>query len=278
MSVEISVENFAAFTESPDSAWNKVEGRVLDFVLKSRFKDHFIWLNNKGNELIPATMTSYGSWIPEDFRALDLGSGTGRVPRKLIEFGVHPSNIVAIDNNPKMLNHPHFPSGVNALNGDMREVDRLVVGELPKFGNFNLVTANMSLHYFSYKDLVRVLRKVRKLMTSDSYLYIMVPHPLRDAVATPAQYHQRGKIFERTPWGDEISLYKKTIDDYGRVLEDAGFDCGWLSTTGENLKIEDNFLIHDEGIRDTIREIRRGNITAENLPHFFRMWMLAFPI
>jgi SAM-dependent methyltransferase len=275
--VEINANKFAEYTELGDSAWNVVERRVLDFVLRTRFRDHYNWLNNSENRDIPAIGTKYNSWIPQDFRALDLGTGIGQVPKALMDFGVDPKNIVGIDNNMAMLNHPKFPESVRGLSGDIREVDKVILHTLSNFGHFDFVTANMVYHYFSYQDYVRSLKKVRKIVTDNSYLYIMVPHPLRDSIPSAAQYHTRSQIDERTPWGEEISLYKKTIDDYLRGLEEADFDCRWLRTTGDGLKIEDNYLNSDESTRVMIRDIKRGNFIGD-IPHYLRVWFLAYPV
>lgn len=160
MSVEISAEKFAQYTEAGDSAWNGVEGRVFDFFLKTRFHDHFNFIFRWPDyQMILGIRTKHDSWIPEDFRALDLGTGTGHIPNSLIEFGVKPENIVGIDNNSAMLGCFAFPDKVRQLCGDIKEVDKIVSKNLPGFGNFDLVTANMVFHYFKYQEYVNILKK-----------------------------------------------------------------------------------------------------------------------
>lgn len=118
---------------------------------------------------------------------------------------------------------------------------------------------------------------MRNLVTDCAYLYFMVPHPLREDIPSAAKYHTRRQITETAPWGDRIQLWTKTFTDYERGLEEAGFSCGWLRTTGEGLKVEDGYLNTDESVRDMIRRLKAGTYYGQ-IPRHLRLWMVASPI
>jgi SAM-dependent methyltransferase len=226
--------------------------------------------------VIPATTTKFGSIIPEDFRALDMGTGTGNIPISLIDFGVKPENIVGIDNNPEMLADACYPAGVRKICADARKFLPMLNDALPKFGNFDLVTANMVFHLLSFGDYVKALKQVRKVVTERAQLYIMVPHPLRDKMDSIPDYYQRKMVPERAPWGEEITYGTKTISDYCRGLREAGFSCWIIRTTGVGLRLEDNLLLSDEAIWSRVQDRKRG-MDKGTLPHYFRLWLMAFP-
>ena len=272
----IEAGKFGEYTNKSDSAWNLVERNVFEYAFGRYFKSKFNWLNNKENRTIPAIMTKFGRLIPDDFRVLDLGTGTGHIPESLIDIGVKPENIVGVDNNFEMLIVENYPSDVHKLCTDVKKFVPTLKKELPGFGNFDLVTANMVFHLLTFGDYIKTLKQVRKVVTDRAQLYIMLPHPLRDEMDSIADYHRHGVISEKTPWGEYINYGTKTIADYCRGLKEAGFDCWVIGTTGVGLKLEDNLLLHDEAIWSNVQYRKKGYSTRP-LPHYFRLWLMASP-
>jgi len=272
----INAERFKEYTESSDSAWNLVEKGVFEYILKRYYRDKFNWLNNPENRVIPAIATKYNSLIPKDFRVLDIGTGTGNISKSLIEFGVKPENIVGLDNNSKMLKDNNYPVRVNKLNADARSFLPVLNNEIPGFGNFDFVTVNMVFHLFSFRDYIRALKQVRKVVTDYAQIYIMLPHPLRDQMDSVPDYHRRSVVSEKSPWGEEIHYGVKTISDYCRGLKQSGFNCWIIRTTGVGLKLDDNFLLTDGSIWSQVQARKKG-IDTPTLPHYFRLWLMAFP-
>lgn len=272
----IDAEKFGEYTRKPDSAWSLVEKRVFEYAFGRYFKDRFNWLNNDENRSIPAITTKFGRLTPDDFRVLDLGTGTGHIPESLIDFGVKPQNIVGLDNNSRMLENIDYPLGVHKLCADVRKFSPTLKKELSGFGNFDLVTANMVFHLLTFGDYVKTLKQIRNVVTERAELYIMLPHPLRDEMNSIPGYHQRGVVAEIAPWGEEVAYGIKTISDYCRGLKQTGFHCWIIRTTGVGLRLEDNLLLSDEAIWSQVQSRKKGTYIG-TLPHYFRLWLMAFP-
>jgi len=270
----VDAERFAEYTKTPDSAWNLVEGKVLNYVLERYYKDRFDWLKRKENELIPATITKYDSLIPKDFRVLDIGTGTGNVAHTLVEFGVDPRNIVGLDNDPNMLKTSNHPDGVNKLHAGVQNFVPKLKEEFPGFGNFDMVTANMVFHLLNYGDYVKSLKQIKQVMAERSQLYIMLPHPLREDIHTIAAYHDRRTLDEITPWCEPVEYKVKTINEYKRGLAQAGLNTWKIRTTGADQGLEDNFLLSDEAVWSHIRA-DTNHLTKAKPPHYFRLWLMA---
>jgi hypothetical protein len=169
-----------------------------------------------------------------------------------------------------------YPPGVNKLCADVRRFLPTLKKELPGFGNFDLVTANMVFHLLTFGDYVKALKQIRNVVTERARLYIMLPHPLRDEMDSIPDYHRRGVVQERAPWGEDVTYGTKTISDYCRGLEETGFHCWIIRTTGVGLEFEDNLLLEDEAIWSRVQDRKKG-VDDGALPHYFRLWLMASP-
>ena len=275
--VEIDASRFSEYTHSPESAWEQVEGRILKYFLKEVIhRDKFYWLRHPDNKSIDAITTEGGALIPANFSVLDLGTGTGRVAQALIDYGIPGANMLGVDNNLKMLDDAHFPAGVNKLEADITDFLPKLNDKYPKLGNFDLIVANMVFHLLNYEEYVSVLKQVRKRATRNAEMLIIVPHPLRSAIDTIGSYHGGGSVEDIAPWGERLTLPIKTIDDYRKGLDQAGFDVRYRFTCGANTEVFGRSFQDDCVVRSTITDMQHGSRITK-LPEHFRLWMGASP-
>ncbi len=261
------VEAYVEYAHKPENAWELVERPILDYVFERFYCARFN--SYRKQDTVP---TTFGFPIAKDFQVLDLGTGTGRVPGRLIDYGVPADNIVGIDRNQDLLGVEFFPDGARKVAGDVRELDRLLGAD----ESFDFITANMLFHLLSYPDYVGCLRQVRNhTKRFRTRVLIIVPHPLRRGIYTTGEYHAHSALTERAPWGEEIQVQQKTIQDYERGLFEAGFDTFYIATYGVGLdNVDSTFLIRDQA---SWRKIGRRKSVGKKRPSHLRLWLFAHP-
>lgn len=131
-----------------DEYWKKHlethKGETLDFLTD-------IWLE-KYSDIIKQ--------IPKQ-NALDLGCGLGQYTKYLMDKGF---NVMSADISIEVLNKLKS----NIKNANIKELD--MSKPLP-FDNesFNLVFANLSIHYFDSKTTINLLKEIRRILKKDGY-------------------------------------------------------------------------------------------------------------
>lgn len=131
-----------------DEYWKKHlethKGETLDFLTD-------IWLE-KYSDIIEQ--------IPKQ-NALDLGCGLGQYTKYLMDKGF---NVMSADISIEVLNKLKS----NIQNANIKELD--MSKPLP-FDNesFNLVFANLSIHYFDSKTTINLLKEIRRILKKDGY-------------------------------------------------------------------------------------------------------------
>lgn len=260
------IEAYKDCAHQTGNAWELVEKPILDYAFGRFFRTKY-----NGYPEQETIRTTFGFRVARDFEVLDLGTGTGRVPERLTEYGIPAGNITGIDHNRSLLEDEHFPEGAIKILGDVRELDRL----LEHGKSFDFITANMLFHLLSYQDYVACLKQVRNhTKLYRNMMLIVVPHPLRKETETIDGYHSRSAITEEAPWKEEIQVQPKTIQDYKRGLFDSGFNTFYIATYGVGLdEVDSRYLISDEA---SWMAIGNGKSTDER-PSRLRLWLLAHP-
>ena len=278
METEKSTEAYVNYAHSPDNAWVKTERRIFDYLFSRFYKDRFNYLNNESKVNIPKIKTAFGQTLPENFSVLDLGTATGRVATRMIEYGVRPRNIVTVDIDLAKLDDSHFPIDVQKIHGDVVNISELLSNKFRDSRvNFELITANMLFHLLTYDDYVSCLSQVRnRVREYRSQLMMVVPHPLREELESIREYHSQKSTTETAPWGEKINYQIKTIQDYVRGLREAGFTTTFIGTAGVGIGEDSRLFLHDEAVWSELERYRKtGHHTK--LPHCFRLWLVATP-
>lgn len=99
----------------------------------------------------------YKKYLSLNGKCLDLGCGIGQFSKKLIEYGY---NVISADISNTALNKvKEFNNNVVKL--DMRE-------KLPfSDGEFDLVFANLSIHYFSDEDTKKLFLDIKRILKNN---------------------------------------------------------------------------------------------------------------
>ncbi len=100
-----------------------------------------------------------------DTKILDLGCGNGNISKRLKELG---KKVIAVDSSNIALDIVKEKLKVEVLNIDMRN-------KLPfKNEKFELVIADLSLHYFSEEDTFKILREIKRILKKSGVLMFRV--------------------------------------------------------------------------------------------------------
>ena len=166
----------------------------------------------------PTLDTILKTVVKPDTKALDLGSGGGRIVRYLESLGVSPNNIVGIDHSRELVEISKMRSpNANLMVGDITNIETL--GGLN--WNFDVIT---SIHVFEHLDLEQLkkcLKTCYDKMEKGGVFVCLVGHPFR--YIESSKYNNNYWYKQMTPWGKEVSHYHKKISDYITCFIDAGF-------------------------------------------------------
>lgn len=155
---------------------------------------------------VKSALTKFMSLIPQNGRALDIGTGGGRDSRFLHENGFH---VTGIDISQELL------SRASAV---QPEIDyRLMDFEHLDFpdNQFDGIWANASLHHIPKINLPNVLKKISSLLKEGGILFIKMKQGTK----------QEG-IRENEKFGKKIKRYFAyyTKEELGNLLIDNGFN------------------------------------------------------
>ncbi len=152
----------------------------------------------------------------QDVRALDLGCGSGRITKHLVESGISAKRIIGVDGCEELLAIAKREQPNVAFK--CQDIRQLNLAE----DDFTLVTAHMVFQCFGNDDLATALRSLRDHMAVGGTLFFIVTHPLRE-LKDLATYLQPRWINVISPWGTDLPNYHRSISDYVNCLIGVGF-------------------------------------------------------
>lgn len=125
---------------------------------KDYFKDDKYWSNHINKSLEEDLwIDEYKTYFDSRGKCLDLGCGIGQYSKQLIKYGY---NVVSADISDIALNKVK-DFNKNVIKLDMRN-------KLPfSDSEFNLVFANLSIHYFSDEDTKKLLLEIKRILKDD---------------------------------------------------------------------------------------------------------------
>ena len=91
-----------------------------------------------------------------------------------------------------------------------------------KEGENDLVVSSMVLDYLDNQSYVIFLENARKWLKNDGKLLLIFPHPVRMA-SDLSRYFERKLGSNKTPWGENVPYYHRTVGDYLNRIIEAGF-------------------------------------------------------
>lgn len=190
--VKGSVRAFKKLKSKPASVVRRVrqDTRFLKNLLDSPLKTGAIVPS--GNELASAM----ASFVPldTDLPILEIGPGTGAVTRALLNHGVRPEKLVAIEYSADfcLLLRDQFPA-INIINGDGFNVQKTLCGHFETQPRFAAVVSSLPLLNSPKDKRQALLAEILELL--DGNPFIQFSYGLRAPVAAP-----RGVSVEKTSW------------------------------------------------------------------------------
>ena len=169
-------------------------------------------------------------------RVLDLGCGEGYFARQLKQRGA--ASVEGVDSSSKMIDGALAAEQATPLGIQYRVSD---AGELSNFADqqFDLIVAVFLFNYVDYEKMTSIMKGVWRLLSPGGRFIFSVPHPCfayLHAEQPPFYFEREGKgyfsgrneLFEGQIWRRDgtqlpVRCIHKTLDDYFRALDAAGF-------------------------------------------------------
>ncbi|WP_163102117.1 class I SAM-dependent DNA methyltransferase [Peribacillus alkalitolerans] len=181
-------------------------------------------------------------------KVLDLGCGEARFGLELFDLGC--SYYEGVEGSDKMVGN-----ALKVLEGTPSKIYHSTMETwVYPVNQYDLVVSRMALHYL--EDLSPVFNQVFKSLGKSGHFIFSVQHPLLTSSLEKAtdsskrtnwivdDYFNSGERIE--PWIDkEVVKYHRTIEDYYRLLKNAGFqieDLRECSPIKTHFKSEDEYL------------------------------------
>jgi phosphatidylethanolamine/phosphatidyl-N-methylethanolamine N-methyltransferase len=112
-------------------------------------------------------------WLPDQTQhyVLELGPGTGAVTQALLDRGLAPQRLIAVEKSPQLARHlqQRFPK-VKVITGDALELPQLLAHHAKNCTPFPMVFSSLPLCNFPAETAHRLTQILLSLMTADGRL------------------------------------------------------------------------------------------------------------
>ena len=184
------------------------------------------------NDLVeePALLDLLGS--VQDKRVLDLGCGAGTFGRSLLQAGCR--SYVGIDASLNMV-----AAAQQTLEGTVGRVRHETIEHFSaESATFDLVISRLAFHYVEH--LAPVFQQVRRVLVAGGRFVFSVEHPVITSCARGWDSRQPRSDWlvddyfvtgrRESDWlGARVVKYHRTVEDYVRLVQEAGFCVNYLS-------------------------------------------------
>lgn len=165
--------------------------------------------------------------VPEGGAVLDLGCGSGRDSREMMEQGY---DVTALDGSEEMCALAEIHTGLEVLNMTFDELDFDDV--------FDGIWANASLLHVESKKMPVILNKIRMALKMDGILYFSVKYGdfegyRNERYFTDYRKHDIKELFAQVPGFELLDLWKSEdlrTEREGEI---------WLNVLAKKVEIED---------------------------------------
>lgn len=183
---------------------------------------------------------------PQGLRILDLGCGDATYGRELLAAGCQ--SYIGLDGSANMI-----AKAKETLQGTTGElIHGTIEAWQPTSDSFDLITSRLVLHYI--EDLASTLRVVYRCLAQGGRFVFSVEHPVMlSHNESLEQSGRRGswivdnyfKTGQRQQlWmGGHVVKYHRTVEDYFKLLQDAGFQ---IESLRESKPVRENFSTDEE--------------------------------
>lgn len=158
----------------------------------------------KVGSIIPSSnglARAMAEWLPadDDSLVIELGPGTGKVTRALLDTGLDPDRLVAIEYSQRLthLMRRRFP-GVRVINDDAFELDRIARDQLPQDRPITTVISSLPLRNFGTDMARRLCQTISSIVQPGGVVVQYSYHIHQGQLACMDQLtHHRSRIIWR---------------------------------------------------------------------------------
>ncbi len=161
----------------------------------------------------PELARAMAQWVPtgDGVFVLELGPGTGAVTEALLERGLPPPHLVAIEKSPEMATHlrQRFPGAI-IITGDATHTRSLVASAAPQAASFALVICGIPLMNFPLQTTRHIASEIRQVLQPGGKLIQFSYHIWKKRSSTFAdlQYCTSRVVWSNFPPA-RVTVYQK---------------------------------------------------------------------
>lgn len=195
-------------SENNFKIWDQEAKTFDDFTEKS-----YPWLHIE-KPFYQKLFKKMGLVAKKNYKFLDLGCGSGRITKLLLQNKVPSENILAIDNSLELLKifKIKFPN-IQSKNINITHKFDLET-------KYDTIISHHVFEHFDLRETLTCFKNVLKHLNLGGKFILFVGHPFR---YSGTEYFKKNWYQQVTPWGSEIFHYPKTIENYSELLDKAGF-------------------------------------------------------
>lgn len=156
--------------------------------------------------------------VDKKTKIVEAGCGEGRLIKYLEKVGVRAENVLGIDVSQELLEiaQKEIPKA--------KFICARIGSNIETIKDFDLVISSMVLDYLDRSELEGFFANSYEWLMKDGYLLYLIPHPVRMVSEDLSLYFDRKRRLRRTPWGDEVKYFHRTVSDYINLTIKSGFE------------------------------------------------------
>lgn len=182
--------------------------------MKDYFKEDIYWKENIDKKLEEDLwIDEYKEYLKSSGLCLDLGCGIGQYTKRFMEYGY---DVISSDISSIALEKVK-EFNTNIVNLDMRE-------SLPfEYNKFDIVFANLSIHYFKDKDTKSLIKEIKRILKPDGLFIGSVNGMQRlESIKDTAKVIEHHYYFNKGEYMRlfDISDIRKYLSDFNIIRTD----------------------------------------------------------
>lgn len=198
----------------------------------------------------PLWQLFFQSLTTTDLLVLDVGTGPGKLIDVLLEAGILPEHILAMEPNPILIEYLlNRKLGIGCMKDSAVELGH----ELLQHAEIDLITANMVVNHLTTEQFCEFIANARGALRAKGILAYTIPHPGSKAQKYHIDHRKKEALFEEdAPWGGRVYYYHRSEEYQRHLLQQYGFsvitiEWGYASATPENIVTEyDGYFYKDK--------------------------------
>ena len=191
-----SAKAYIDYCSRPQPPWEYLEKPMWDLIINEQLK------------------------LP-DAVILDVGIGTGRLYKLLMEHGAEKTETLAIEPNPELSMYLHTELHIPCIKGGSQDMGH----HLLQHEEFDLITANMVVNHMSGEEYVDFVKYTSGALHSNGLLLYTIPFPEGKAKKHGFDVSDNTVVIEEeAKWGGFVEYHHRSEEYQVEVLKSYGFE------------------------------------------------------